>query len=339
MNGDFKMSINSTEHWKKVTEKISDEEPPEWAGPNTQEYIQYYMKKWIKYEVKDGILYITLSRPEKLNAGLPYPAAEACLVARDDPEVRVIVLKGLGRAFCAGYDVSPRPPKPGAPKPGEVSIAERWALRKYEESMSEFYHRRLWENPKPIIGSVHGFCLAGGCNLLAHADLIIASEDSLFGYPPTRWGTLGVQTLMPLYFGLRKSKELLMTGNMITATEAYNFGWLNKVVAREDLEKETDLLAHAIKSIPKTNVSLVKRFLNNIWEQLGMTNAQLSFAELIRGVAGTYRVETERGTGAWWNKTREELGLANALRERDKPFVEVDRWWRERFAKGKQSRR
>jgi enoyl-CoA hydratase len=197
--------------------------------------------------------------------------------------------------------------------------------------MTDYYHRCLWDNPKPIIGSVHGFCLAGFCNMLAHCDIIIAADNAIFGYPPVRWGNAGApQTFWPHYVGLRKAKELALTGNFMSAQEAYNFHWVNKVVPLEKLEEETDKFSRAMASLPLNTLVIAKRSINNFYESMGL-KSQLDYVEALKAFAFTYP-GTEVGSPHWRSTRPKEIGLSAFLRERDAAFVEVDRWWRERHA-------
>jgi enoyl-CoA hydratase len=332
-------NLERSEYWEKVIAEIPDEEIPPWVSMNDIPYVRYWMKRFVKYEVdkEHKIGYIVWNRPAKLNAGLPYAASEACLVARDDPNIKVIVMKGAGRAFGAGYDITPRPPRPGEPngyysKRTKTGV-EEWTLTHREERMNEFYRHRMWDNPKPIIVSAHGFVTAGALHVTAHCDMVVASDDALFGYPILRaGGALGIKAVWPHYIGLRKAKEMLMTGCYISAQEAYIRGWVNTIVPREKLEEETFILAKGVASLPAPQLATVKRALNNYYDgQLGLRSF-LDWGEVCEAIEGHYLgSEKEYGTPTWIDKQRER-GLSYYLRERGKPFEGMDRWWREKYA-------
>src|SRR5262245_14949372 len=170
----------------------------------------------ILYEtVEDKIRRITLNRPEKLNAMSPALLAELDRAFDEfeaDADASVLVIRGAGRAFCAGYDLGG-----GGAKGGRFTITEdRWALRKLVARW-----QRLWNLPKPTIAQVHGYCLAGATELAGHCDIAFASEDARFGHPAGR--TLGViptLSMWPFLLGMRKTKEYLFTGDSLTAAEA-----------------------------------------------------------------------------------------------------------------------
>jgi enoyl-CoA hydratase len=320
-----------SEYWNKVMADVADDVPEPWLSPNSVPHVRIWTKKFIKFEVdkENKIGYVILNRPAKLNAGCPYAASEACAIAKDDPDVKAIVIKANGRAFCAGYDITPRPPSPDP----EKTRVERYMMEPRNHAMNEVYRTRIWENPKPIIGSVHGFVTAGGLHMLSHADMVIASEDAVFGYPILRRGSaLGPKAVWWYLWGIRKAKEMLFTGCYVSAQEAYVKGYLNKVVPREKLEEETFILAKAVATLPSHRVATSKRIINDYFDgQLGW-RAFLSTAEIISGMTHEYDGSpTEYGTPAW-NREMQKKGLSYLLRQRDKPFEDMDRWWREKLA-------
>ena len=179
-------------------------------------------------EIEGPVAYITLNRPEKLNAISQQLRAdlEAALADLDEgDDVRVVVLKAAGRAFCAGYDLAPRPGGGGTRR----SIAQdRDGLRKSVERWLA-----MWNFRKPIIAQVHGYCLAGGGELAGMCDLIFCAEDAQFGHPAGR--ALGIPPtlgLWPVKIGMLKSKELLFTGDTIDGKEAERIGMVNRALPR-----------------------------------------------------------------------------------------------------------
>ena len=219
----------------------------------------------IIYEKKDGVAYIILNRPEKLNAlststtGLPKQIAHAAEDANADPEVHVVVVKGAGRAFSAGYDLSGTG-SGGVAKPGEPG-AKPWQTKGRADRQSIDYAelemdlrkiwRSIWENSKPFIAQVHGFCLAGGMDLANVCDILIASDDAVFGYPAVRYGSITVTPTWWLTVGMHKVKEMVLTGNHCSAQEMYDFGMVNRVVPRDKLEEEAksgDTVGQALRA-------------------------------------------------------------------------------------------
>ncbi len=196
--------------------------------------------KTILYEVKDGIAKITLNRPDVLNAINPQMTAElnaALKNAEDDSNVKIVVITGAGRAFCAGADIKEFL---SFPTPADMQYqAER---REREFRLNETY-------TKPVIAMVHGYCLGGGFEIAQQCDIIIASEDARFGQPEINVvglpGMGGTQRL-PRLIGARKALELIMTGDIIDAKEADKLGIVNKLVPREKLEETVNELAQKL---------------------------------------------------------------------------------------------
>ena len=170
---------------------------------------------------------LTMNRPGSLNAlnqELVGAMSQALDEAAADDDVRVVILRGAGRAFSAGYDLN-------EDATGGVLDARRWHedLRHSTEEMLKFL-----DHPKPVIASVHSYCLAGGTDLMLACDLAVAADDAYFGYVDVRFGSGVVSMLLPWVVGLRRAKELLFTGeDRVTAEEALRIGLVNRVVPRE----------------------------------------------------------------------------------------------------------
>ena len=210
---------------------------------------------------------LTLNRPERLNA-LSHELVEtlsgALARAAGDDAVRVVVIAGSGRAFCAGYDLKEEAEHEKEHGPLDVA-GWRAALAHDAHRMLE-----LFDHPKPIIAQVHGYCLAGGCDLMMMCDLAVASDDALFGEPEIRFGSGVVTMVMPWLVGARKAKELLLTGeDRIPADEAKRIGLVNRVVPRDRLEEETLALANEIAILDPVAISLTKKSINRALEVSG----------------------------------------------------------------------
>jgi enoyl-CoA hydratase len=219
--------------------------------------------------VEDRLLRITLNRPDRLNAlstDLLNEFEQALRNAEDDPSVRVVIVRGAGRAFSAGYDiVSPRraaeyqPPVPGAPP----SV---WRRRTSMTRVTDMY-LYFWNMAKVTITQVHGFCIAGGCELAMMADLVIAADDARLGHPGTRGlGTSRTAAFWPVIIGMRKAKELLYTGDSITGAEAERIGMVNKAVPAADLESTVLQWANRIANQASDSLALQKRSVNTFFE-------------------------------------------------------------------------
>jgi enoyl-CoA hydratase len=219
---------------------------------------------------EDRLARITLNRPDKLNALSPDLLAEfehALRESEDDASVRVIIVRGAGRAFSAGYDlVTPRRQREyRAAAQGERPSV--WRRRTSMVRVSDLY-LYFWNMAKVTIAQVHGHCVAGGCELAMMADLVIAAEDARLGHPGTRGlGTSRTAVLWPLLIGMRKSKELLYTGDSITGVEAERIGMINKAVPGAELEETVLRWAERIANQASDSLALQKRSVNTYFEQ------------------------------------------------------------------------
>ena len=190
----------------------------------------------IVYEKKDHVVWITLNRPEVKNAQDPVTREElirALELGRDDDDVYLIVITGAGEAFSAGGDITGFPQNP-------VEFMEKIGMQvKGKKRPIEL----IREIPKPIIAMVNGLALGGGCEVAMACDIIIASEDAQFGQPEIRVGLIpggGGTQLLPRLIGEKKAKELVFTGNPVSAEEALRLGLVNKVVPRKELKEATE---------------------------------------------------------------------------------------------------
>jgi len=217
---------------------------------------------------------LTLNRPASLNAlsgELMDALDEAFAAAADDDEVRVVILRGAGRAFCAGYDL-----KQDAEE-GTKDAAE-WH-RELDRDTRRLL--RIVELPKPVIASVHSYCLAGGMDLMLACDLAWAAEDAIFGYVDIRFGSGIVSMFLPWIVGVRAAKELVFTGeDRFPATEAHRIGLVNRVVPRDELDDATLALADEIASNEPFVVRTMKASINRVWQLAGLRAALDANTEL-----------------------------------------------------------
>jgi enoyl-CoA hydratase len=207
---------------------------------------------------------LTLNRPASLNAlsgELMDALDEVFAAAADDDEVRVVILRGAGRAFCAGYDL-----KQDAEE-GTKDAAE-WH-RELDRDTRRLL--RILELPKPVIASVHSYCLAGGMDLMLACDLAVASDDALFGYVDIRFGSGIVSMFLPWVVGVRAAKELVLTGeDRIPAAEALRIGLVNRVVPHDELDDATLALADEIARNEPFVVRTMKASINRVWQLAGL---------------------------------------------------------------------
>jgi enoyl-CoA hydratase len=256
---------------------------------------------------------LTLNRPERLNAlsnELVETLSAALARAAEDDAVRVLIIAGSGRAFCAGYDLKEEAEHEKEHGPLDVA-GWRAALAHDANRMLE-----LFDHPKPVLAQVHGYCLAGGCDLMMMCDLAVASDDAMFGEPEIRFGSGVVTMVMPWLIGARTAKELLLTGeDRIPADEAKRIGLVNRVVPRDRLEDETLALANEIAILDPVAVSLTKKSINRALEVSGFREAlaaNVDIDSVIEAAEVPERIEFRR--------IREKEGLKAAIAWRDSRF-------------------
>ena len=220
----------------------------------------------VRYELRGSSAWITLDRPEKLNAlthAMYLAVGRLARRAEADPDVRTVVLRGNGRAFSAGYDLSAGSTGSG----GDATERQR--------SLSEVNQTRytIWNLRKPVIAMVQGYCIGGACDLALACDLILAAEDASFGFPEVRYGGGEPFLIMPYLIGPRRSKELLFTGDRIDAREAERIGLINHVIPLADLEAQTVRLCEFLTGIPAQTLRSVKLGINRLFELQGFSEA------------------------------------------------------------------
>ena len=270
-------------------------------------------------EVERGRARITLNRPSKRNAlsfALLTELADALWDADDDKRVHSVILRGAGKSFCAGYDITPGTNAPGTDTPRrgggiyqETTIDDDiWRLERTQR-----LRMALFDMHKPVIAQVHGFCIAGGTDIALLSDIVIAADDATFGFPPARdLGSLPNQ--MWLYnCGPQWAKRLLMTGDTITGKEAAQIGLAMKSVPAELLEAEVEGLASRMALIDPDLLAANKRIVNLGLELMGARTLQRLAAE------NDGRAHLAPGTQRF-RRLAKEQGLKAALQERDREF-------------------
>lgn len=270
----------------------------------------------VLYEVSDKIGTITLNRPEKLNAmsrSLLNELEATFEEAKIDPNVKVVLLKGSGRSFCAGYDLAPDDwilSQYGADFDGPVDAVQD------REDVTEIleYWLRLWKFPKPIIAEVQGVCLSGAGELLAMADIVVAAEDAKFGHPAGR--DLGIPVTLsfwPILIGMRKTKELLFTAKLIDGIEAERIGLVNQVVPSEELSSAAIAMASDVARTAEVGLRVSKLATNRWFENMGLLASTYSTADL-----DTFFHQSDSYVDFF--KIVREQGMHAALEQRAKKF-------------------
>ena len=269
----------------------------------------------IDYAAADGIAHITLNRPYRLNAinrGLICDLREAVVAANDDGAVRVLVLSGAGRAFCAGYDLDWGTRSEDAT---QREMAGNWdPVRDYEAmSRNVKVFMSLWESPKPVIAQIHGWCVGGGTDMALCADLIYMAVDAQIGYPPARvWGE--PTSVMWVYrLGLEHAKRVMLSGESLSGSEAERIGLASKAVPAEQLPSVVDEMARKLATIPANQLAMSKLLVNQAYENMGLRSTQL---------IGTFFDGIARHTpeGVAWRDLAMKEGFREAVRRRDAPF-------------------
>jgi enoyl-CoA hydratase len=199
-------------------------------------------------DVREGVASVTLNRPDVRNA-LSATLIRELDVLEADPEARVIVLAGAGdKAFCAGADL-----KGVADRGTTLQAREAFGgLARILESMARMR--------TPLIAKVHGYALAGGCGLAAGADIVVSSDDAVFGLPEIKVGLLPLIVMAPILRAVGRKRGLLMilTGEPVPAREAYEMGLVSRVVPRPDLEHVVGDLARTLAGYSPTALGLAK---------------------------------------------------------------------------------
>jgi enoyl-CoA hydratase len=254
----------------------------------------------------------TLNRPERLNAVTPRMIDEldaALAAATDDDRVRVIRLRGAGRAFCSGYDLAWAA---AAMREGDVEgpwdpAADYRQLSRYVNS-----YMALWRSPKPVVAQVHGVCVGGGSDLALCSDLIVCADDARIGYPPARvWGS--PTTAMWVYrIGLERAKRLLLTGDALDGRTAVAYGLATESHPEGELDAAALALAQRIARLPANQLQMMKLLANQAIEQMGLGTTQL-IGTLLDGAAR----HTPEGV-AFTRRAAEDVRAAVAAR--DAPF-------------------
>ncbi|SAK85705.1 short chain enoyl-CoA hydratase [Caballeronia hypogeia] len=262
----------------------------------------------VRCDVREGIAWLVINRPDKLNA-----LSSTVVIAmrqwiqqlNEDDAVRVIVIRGAGKAFSVGYDIAEEVAA-GIERPEDWHNA---LTRNVDLSMS------VWASHKPTIAAVDGWCLAGACELAMACDMIVATERSQFGEPEIRFGSGPVTILMPFLIGQKKTNELLLTGDVISAAEAEKIGMINRVVSADELIETVDKLARKIAVTPNITLKLTKIALTRAYEAMGLRQAVNANLDVAATLNAAYSPEKS----GFAQRVKEE-GLRKALDWRDSRY-------------------
>lgn len=253
---------------------------------------------------------LMLNRPAKLNAlsdALVRALADAIDAAAADPDVLVIVIEGAGRAFSSGYDLTEE-------AEGRVGGPVEWRALLAADVAATL---QILDCPKPVIAQVHGYALAGGLELAMACDLVVAAAGTKLGEPEIRYGSAPVALLMPYLIGQKKTRELLLTGDLIDAVEAERIGLVNRVVPLDRLAAEVDALADRLARTPPEVMALTKRMLNRAMDAAGFRVAVEAGIDLGAIINAADTPEQRE-----WDSIVRRDGLKAALAWRDRRYDE-----------------
>src|SRR4051812_75686 len=265
----------------------------------------------VLYETDGKVGLVTLNRPDKLNAMSMDMrlAIEAQLKRADeDAATSVIVLRGAGRSFCVGFDVG-----------GGHEQPWRHDALKYHQRLATSFRCLMtpWTLRKPVIASVQGHALGGGCELAMFCDLTIAAEDALFGEPEVLFSQAGPAVLMPFIVGHKRARELIYFGDKIDAKQALEIGMINRVVPAAELGAATMKYAHRLALVAPEALAAAKLAVNRGLDAAGFRNALNAGLDVL---APLYAATTE--VGAQFDEIKGKQGLKAALAWRKAQFEE-----------------
>lgn len=277
----------------------------------------------VLYEVDDRVATVTLNRPEVHNAlsfQLRSDIVAALRRAEQDSDVSLVLLKGAGRSFCAGYDLKVA---------GSTELRrahDGWVADEHLEDWTDQFSRAcirdwftLWQLLKPVVAQVHGNCLAGGLELMSMADIVFVADDARLGYPPMRGMSSPDTVVFPWKMSMAQAKYIQISGNSITGEQAAEWGWVVKSFPAEDLEAEVARELHVLRNIDPSIMAANKMAVNQAYEVMGFrTHIEQSWvwhylSNHARAKSGaTGGIAQDRSVSeslAWMNRPANEVGL------------------------------
>ena len=255
--------------------------------------------EFILYEENASIATITFNRPDKLNA-FTDPMMEELLTAlelvENNSAMRAVILTGAGRAFSAGFDLSPRDEP--------IVSVQDWRTNTLRTARDVVL--KIWSLRVPVITAVRGYALGGACDMMLACDLTVVATDAKIGEPEIKAVGSPPTLVMPWVISIKKTKELLLTGDLISGEEAVRIGMANIAVPADEVIVEAQKLADKIAALPQVAVELNKAAINHAYETMGMRSAIDYGVEIF-----TLLMKSEEA--AAFNRAVEEKGLKAAL--------------------------
>ena len=269
---------------------------------------------------------IILNQPEKMNPLNWYRITEMGKAAKElewNDDIKVIIIKGAGRCFSAGYDLTP--PKDMAADGDIMKTSRNFPpggryVSPERDRISGQYNRDhlsnyllLWDLDKPVIAQIHGYCLAGATELASFCDIRIVAEGTQVGYPVARELSSGNIQWFVWLLGITKATELMFTGDAMSAEEALRAGWATRVYPLETLEEETEKFARRVAQIPTKLIMMTKKALHAQLDVMGFRTG-LQWGSDILSLFSTTDVTQN------FSESIKEKGLKAALQQRDENF-------------------
>ncbi len=255
-----------------------------------------------------GVRRLTLNRPEKRNAlsnALRSQLFDHLRAGDLDAGIRVMIIRGAGSCFSAGYDLAQNP---GEPLPRHAAFVDGFWSRHVVEGWFE-----MWDYATPVIAQVHGYCLAGGSELAAAADLLYVAHDAQIGYPPVRLMSPPDMTWQPWFMGMRRAMEAMLTGDSMTGEQAVEAGFANRSHPAGELDDAVLAMAERVAKIPGDLQALNKRVVHRAMDVMGMRAG-------IRATADIQALGFHQSASKSYLQQLAGPSLTDALIARDAPF-------------------
>jgi enoyl-CoA hydratase len=271
----------------------------------------------IQIQTGDGVRTLTLARADEyntINPELRDALSDALDMADRDDDVRVVLLRAEGPAFCAGYQLDW-----ATAGQAEADANREWVWDSAADLQMISRYAATWSKlhsiSKPTLAAVQGWCIAGGTNMVLHADLIVCSESARFGYPPMRvWGIPEAPWVWIARLGLERAKRYLFTGDELDGREAARLGLVLECVADPELDAHARALAARMARLPLNQLQMIKWALHDTARQMYAPDASRMLGCLFDGVAR----HTKEGLD--FVARSNKAGFRQAVRERDDPF-------------------
>lgn len=254
----------------------------------------------VRLDREGGLTWLVLNRPHRLNAmnwTLLRELSEALDYLATDDETRVIAIRGEGRAFCSGYDI----------EKDESEIGEERDIVDDYELLLSHVNRfiKIWDHPKPVIGAIHGYCLAGGTQLAVYTDITVVAENAVIGLPSIPAGGGFITPMWTPFVGPKRAKQMsFVPASKISGTTAAEWGWANYAVPEDELFDDVRRLAQEISKVPAPILRMKKMAINRVADIMGFrttatlgaeTDALLHYSSSVTALADMIRESGLKG--------------------------------------------